>query len=114
MRNAINNARAGAGLPGLSNDGGIYHVALNWSVQMRDSQTLAHNPNYGGQIAAVRNYRTAGENVGRGYDQASLFQAFMNSSGHRANILSGAYSHMTVGCVVDGGGQLWVTQNFWG
>ena len=38
----------------------------------------------------------------------------MNSSGHRQNIESPAYSHVTVGCITDGGGQLWVTQNFWG
>ncbi len=114
MRNAINNARASNGVHGLTNDTGIYKVPFDWSVHMRSTQTLAHNPNYGGQIAQYRNYRTAGENVGRGYDQASLFQAFMNSPGHRANILNTAYSHMSVGCVTDGGGQLWVTQNFWG
>jgi uncharacterized protein YkwD len=114
MYNQINAARANAGRGALQFDTGIQHVAVNWSDEMARTQTLRHNPNYGNQILQYRNYRTAGENVGRGYEQGSLFQAFMNSPGHRANIESGAYSHVTVGCLTDGGGQLWITQNFWG
>ena len=114
MYSQINAARANAGRSALTFDTGIQYIALDWSDEMSGSQTLRHNPNYGDQIVRHRDYRTAGENVGRGYEQGSLFQAFMNSPGHRANIESTAYSHVTVGCLTDGGGQLWVTQNFWG
>ncbi|WP_432427578.1 CAP domain-containing protein [Salinilacustrithrix flava] len=114
MYNQINAARANAGRGGLTFDTGIQYIAVGWSDEMSGSQTLRHNPNYGDQIVRHRDYRTAGENVGRGYEQGSLFQAFMNSPGHRANIESTAYSHVTVGCLTDAGGQLWVTQNFWG
>lgn len=114
MYNQINQARANAGRGGLSFDGGIQYIAVDWSDHLAGTQNLAHNPNYGSQIAKHRNYSTAGENVGRGWDNASLFQAFMNSPGHRKNIESGAFSHVTVGCITDGSGQLWVTQNFWG
>jgi uncharacterized protein YkwD len=114
MANQINAARARIGRPALAFDGGIQYVAVAWSDGMAGRQVLAHNPAYGDQILRHRDYRTAGENVGRGFEQGSLFTAFMNSPGHRANIESGAYSHMTVGCVTDGNGQLWVTQNFWG
>jgi uncharacterized protein YkwD len=114
MYNQINAARGNVGRPALSFDTGIQYIAVDWSDEMSGSQTLRHNPSYGDQIVRHRNYRTAGENVGRGYEQGSLFQAFMNSPGHRANIESDAYSHVTVGCLTDSGGQLWVTQNFWG
>jgi uncharacterized protein YkwD len=110
MYNQINANRGGK----LAFDSGIQYIAVNWSDRMSKSQNLAHNPSYGGQIAQHRNYSTAAENVGRGYELGSLFQAFMNSSGHRQNIQNGAFSHVTVGCVRDAGGQYWVTQNFWG
>ncbi len=114
MYNQINAARANAGVPALAFDTGIQHIAVNWSDHMAGTQVLAHNPNYASQILQYRDYRTAGENVGRGYEQGSLFQAFMNSPGHRANIEKSAYTHVTLGCITDGNGQLWVTQNFWG
>lgn len=114
MYGQINAARANAGRSALTFDTGIQYIALDWSDEMSGSQTLRHNPSYGDQIVRHRDYRTAGENVGRGYEQGGLFQAFMNSPGHRANIESTAYSHVTVGCLTDAGGQLWVTQNFWG
>lgn len=110
MYSQINANRGNA----LTFDGAIQYIAVNWSDSMSGTQNLAHNPNYGSQIAKHRNYRMAAENVGRGYDTATLFQAFMNSPGHRANIQSGDFSHVTVGCVKDDNGQYWVTQNFWG
>lgn len=110
MYNQINANRGSK----LAFDGGIQYIAVNWSDRMSKSQNLAHNPNYGSQMAQHRNYSIAAENVGRGYELGSLFQAFMNSSGHRQNIQNPSFSHVTVGCVKDGGGQYWVTQNFWG
>ena len=114
MYDQINVARRNAGRAGLQFDTGIQYIAVGWSDEMSGSQTLRHNPSYGDQIVRHRNYRTAGENVGRGYEQGSLFEAFMNSPGHRANIESAAYTHVTLGCVTDSAGQLWITQNFWG
>ncbi len=110
MYGQINANRSGT----LAFDSGIQYIAVNWSDHMSGSQNLAHNPNYGGQIAQHRGYSTAAENVGRGYDLGGLFQAFMKSSGHRQNIQNQAFSHVTVGCVRDSGGQYWVTHNFWG
>ena len=113
MYNHINAARANVGRGALAFDTGIQYIAVAWSDGMSGRQVLAHNPNYANQILEHRDYRHAGENVGRGYEQGSLFQAFMNSPGHRQNIESGNYTHVTVGCLTDGNGQLWVTQNFW-
>ena len=114
MFGKINQARANVGVGALTFDTGIQHVAIDWSDEMSGSQTLKHNPNYGNQIGAIRPFQYAAENVGRGYAQEPLFQAFMDSPGHRKNIENGVYTHVTLGCLTDGAGQLWVTQNFWG
>ena len=116
MMQWMNEARASHGVRALASDGSIHHVALGWTDRMVQRQDLSHNPDYGPQIFAARpEATTAGENVGRGTGtQRGLFDAFMASSGHRAKILGSQYSHATVACVVDAGGQLWVTMNFWG
>ena len=45
-------------------------------------------------------YWTAGENIAAGYGNASsVMNGWMNSSGHRANILNGSYTKLGVGCV---------------
>lgn len=81
---------------------------------MAESQNLIHNPDYGSQILRHRDWSIAAENVGHGYNLDELFQAFMDSDGHRENIQNPAFSHVTVGCVRDSRGQYWVTQDFWG
>ena len=59
--------------------------------------------------------RATAENVGYSYSGArAVFDAFMNSSGHRANILSGAHTHAATGCYRDAEGKIWVTTDFWG
>lgn len=115
MHDRINQARADVGQPALAFDTGIQYIPVDWSDEMARTQTLAHNPDYGNQIFAARPQAgTAAENVGRGYSNESLFDAFMNSPGHRENIESPRFSHVTIGCLTDGGGQIWVSQNFWG
>ena len=43
---------------------------------------------------------------------AEVEQAWMNSAGHRANILNGGYNVAGVGVACNGFGQLYATQNF--
>jgi uncharacterized protein YkwD len=57
---------------------------------------------------------TAGEVVGRGHEARAIFDEFLRSPTHRDAILRRAFTHGTVGCVRDAGGQAWVTANFWG
>ena len=55
---------------------------------------------------------TAGENIAMGYAApAAVVAGWMNSEGHRANILSSAYTKIGVGYVADG--HYW-TQQFIG
>ena len=57
-------------------------------------------------------YKTAGENIAMGYSSAQkVMQGWMNSSGHRANILNPSFTQIGVGYVADG--HYW-TQQFIG
>ena len=116
MLGRMNDARAQRGTAPLAGDDRIVPIARDWTEQMASRQDLQHNPDYGSSVFAARpEAMRAGENVGRGYgSNAALFQAFMDSPGHRDAILAPGHTHAGVGCVVDGGGQLWVTVNFWG
>ncbi|WP_410964089.1 CAP domain-containing protein, partial [Salmonella sp. SAL4448] len=77
------------GLSDLRVTGGLRTLARNWAVQLRGQGYLQHNPSLSAQISGgvTAGWRGAGENVGYGYSVDSLHAAFMNSSGHRANIL---------------------------
>ena len=116
MLGHMNDARAQRGTAPLAGDDRIVPVSRDWTRTMAERQQLQHNPDYAGQVFAARpEAARAGENVGRAHgSNASLFQAFVESPGHRDAILAPGYTHAGVGCVVDGGGQLWVTVNFWG
>jgi uncharacterized protein YkwD len=57
-------------------------------------------------------YRTAGENIARGQtDAAAVMTAWMDSPGHRQNILNCDFEDLGVGYVEGSGGPWWV-QNF--
>ena len=48
-------------------------------------------------------YRTAGENIAKGYQSPeAVVRGWMNSPGHRANILNSSYTHIGVGYVASG------------
>ena len=60
----------------------------------------------------VTNWQTAGENIARGdMTPAVVERAWMNSPGHRANILNPNYTHIGVGVFRDGNNTSW-TQLF--
>ncbi|WP_370327459.1 CAP domain-containing protein [Euzebya sp.] len=113
---AINSARAAQGLAPLVVNAELRGVAQGWSAQLRDAGRLSHNPHYADQYTGQRS--RMGENVGTatapGWSAdtlvARLHEAFMASSGHRANIL-GDYNQVGVGVVIDGS-TMWVTVNF--
>ena len=105
---AVNSARAGAGRRPLSLRSDLSAVAYRWSQHMAASGTLAHNPSLTRQVTG---WRWVGENVGYGPDWRTVEVAFMNSPGHRSNILDSDYSQIGIGVVVKNG-RVWVTQVF--
>ena len=111
----VNTERARAGVPALAVSSGATAVAEQWSAQMAGAKRLSHNPNLAGSLAAngVTGWRTAAENVGYGASVESVHQMFMQSPGHRANILNRAVTQAGVGVVV-ANGTTWVTIVFFG
>ncbi|HUP84753.1 MAG TPA: CAP domain-containing protein [Acidimicrobiales bacterium] len=106
----INQARASSGKGALTTNSELTSVARRWAQHMADEQKLSHNPNLANEV--TQDWEKLGENVGFGQEVGQIHNAFMNSAPHRANILDGAFTHVGVGVVVDGSGQMWVTEVF--
>ncbi len=104
----VNAERAKQGLKPLTYDWELGRVAHYKSQDMRDNKYFAHNsPTYGTPFQMMKSfgisYRSAGENIARGQKTPqAVVNAWMNSSGHRANILNSSFTHIGVGYVADG------------
>lgn len=104
----VNVERAKAGLPALTEDWQLSRVARYKSQDMRDKGYFSHqSPTYGSPYDMMRafgiSYRAAGENIAMGQrTPAAVVNAWMNSSGHRANILSKSFTKIGVGYVASG------------
>ena len=109
--------RAKYGLKPLTEDWELSRVARYKSQDMHDRRYFDHNsPTYGTPFQMMKafglSYRSAGENIAMGYrTPQSVVTGWMNSSGHRANILNSSYTKIGVGYVADG--SYW-TQQFIG
>ena len=104
----VNVERANAGLPALKSDWELARVAEHKSQDMHDKKYFSHtSPTYGSPFTMMKNYgiqyKAAGENIAQGQrTPEEVVNAWMNSSGHRANILNKNYTHIGVGYVEDG------------
>ncbi len=106
---AVNRERAATGLGSLGVAGDLTSVARSHSQVMANGSNLHHSPDLGG---AVSGWQKVGENVGRGPSVDAIHAALMASPGHKRNILDPGWTQLGMGVVVDGGGQIWVTQVF--
>ncbi|WP_338469706.1 CAP domain-containing protein [Niallia sp. XMNu-256] len=104
----VNQERAKQGLPALKYDWELARVAEHKSQDMRNKKYFSHtSPTYGSPFDMMRayviQYKAAGENIAMGQRSAKeVVNAWMNSSGHRANILNANFTHIGVGYVEDG------------
>lgn len=104
----VNAERAKEDLPALKVDWELARVAKHKSQDMKDKNYFSHtSPTYGSPFTMIQNYgiqyRSAGENIAKGQKTPEqVVNAWMNSSGHRANILNKNYTHIGVGFVEDG------------
>lgn len=104
----VNQIRAKNGLPALKSNWELCRIARYKSQDMKDKNYFSHtSPTYGTPFEMIRNfgltYRTAGENIAKGYTTPqAVVDGWMNSSGHRANILNATYTEIGVGYVADG------------
>ena len=110
---AIDVERARYGLDPLAVDPAVSGQAQTWSGGMALYNTLVEDRSYGAELtAAIPSWHVAAENVGVGSTASIVESAFMASAPHRANVL-GNFTHMGVGVVIDGSGQIWVTERFY-
>ncbi|HET9261119.1 MAG TPA: CAP domain-containing protein [Acidimicrobiia bacterium] len=93
---AINSTRSSAGLGSLKMDGGLQSHARRHTADMIAAGEIFHSTSAELKAAAGSGWSKLGENVGRGGTVDSLHKAFMDSSGHRKNIL-GDYNYVGIG-----------------
>lgn len=104
----VNQIRKENGLKALTQDWQLSRVARYKSKDMRDLGYFSHtSPTYGSPFDMMKSfgisYKSAGENIAKGYSTPeAVVNAWMNSPGHRANILNSTYTHIGVGYVADG------------
>jgi len=108
----INAARSDRGLVVLDRGWRLRELADEHSRQMALAGYIFHSESLGTKLRLV-SWRMAGENVGAGLSMWKLYEAFMKSEPHRANMLGKGFRRVGVG-VYAHDGFLWVTMIFVG
>ncbi|MFT9493438.1 SafA/ExsA family spore coat assembly protein [Anaerosolibacter sp.] len=114
----VNVERAKNGLQPLKENWELSRVARYKSMDMRDKGYFSHtSPTYGSPFDMMKSfgipYSTAGENIAMGQKTpADVMKGWMNSEGHRKNILSPSYTEIGVGYAVNSKGSTYWTQMF--
>lgn len=104
----VNVRRNSAGLKSLTADMELSRVARIKSQDMCNKNYFSHtSPTYGTPFQMMKDfgitYRSAGENIAMGQRTPSeVVNAWMNSPGHRANILNESFTRIGVGYVSSG------------
>lgn len=106
--NLVNQARADKGLSPLTLNAALSSAALKHSQDMSTNNFFDHTGSDGSSFveriirAGYIGIAYGGENIAAGYvSPSAVFSAWMNSSGHRANILNADYSDMGIGYVYE-------------
>ncbi len=100
----INKQRTNNGLSALKEDAEVQKVARIKAQDMVSNNYFAHeSPTYGTPFQMLKNfkisYKTAGENIATNSSNSSAVTAWMNSSGHKANILNSNFNYTGIGVV---------------
>ncbi len=108
----INDLRVREGLAPLQVDKELETAARIWANQISIDGALSHAPDL--SVGVSSEWAKLGENVGvADADQLDeLFDAFVNSPGHYANLTDPSFTHIGVGVVYDQQGQMWTTHRF--
>ncbi|MCX5388194.1 sigma-70 family RNA polymerase sigma factor [Streptomyces sp. NBC_00083] len=113
----VNSERSKAGCSALTSNSKLYDAALKHSENMAAQNFFDHtDPSGAGPgeriTAAGYQWSAYGENIARGQaDAASVMDSWMNSPGHRANILNCGFKEIGIGVHYGSGGPWW-TQDF--
>ncbi len=104
---AMNAERVSRGLGALTVASDLVDYGRRHSQVMADQSDLHHSSD----LRTLTNWELLGENVGRGGSVDALHQAFMDSPGHRENVLRDRFGEVGVGVVVEDD-TIWVTVVF--
>lgn len=114
----VNQQRAYNGLPALKANWEVCRVARYKSQDMIDKRYFAHqSPTYGSPFNMMENFgirfSAAGENIAYGQrTPQEVMNSWMNSPGHRSNILNRTYNQIGVGVAKSSNGTFYWTQMF--
>lgn len=102
--NLINKQRTDNGLTALKNDNEVQRIARIKAQDMVNNNYFSHqSPTYGSPFDMLKSfgvsYKSAGENIAANSSNSGAVTAWMNSSGHRANILNNSYNYTGIGVV---------------
>lgn len=102
--NLINAQRTKNGLSALKIDSEVQNVARIKAQDMVNNNYFSHNsPTYGSPFDMLKSfkvsYKTAGENIAGNSSNSAAVNAWMNSSGHKANILNSSFNYTGIGVV---------------
>lgn len=116
----VNKERTSRGLSPLTLDSNLCDVATKKAQDMATKNYFDHtSPTYGSPFDMMSrfgvSYRTAGENIAKGQKTPEeVMNAWMNSPGHRANILNPDFTKLGLGVAKDSNGTLYWSQMFIG
>lgn len=115
MLKQVNAQRAKNGQSALTLNQALCTSARVRAAEIAKDGCFSHiRPDDSGCFTAISgvSYRTAGENIAMGtwgyYGVDEIMDGWMNSEGHRANILNGDFYEVGFGCVVVNGNGYWV------
>ena len=102
--NLINTQRTNNGLSALKIDSEVQNVARIKAKDMVNNNYFSHtSPTYGSPFDMLKNfgisYKSAGENIAGNSSNQAAVTAWMNSSGHKANILNSNFNYTGIGVV---------------
>lgn len=111
----VNEARRNNGLSELSLRTDLCGVANTRACEMAATGEFSHDNFQARLDESGVDYWTAGENIAYGQRSADeVFDAWMNSAGHRANILTPEFKYMGLGYSTNGSGRIYWAQIFTG
>ena len=116
----VNKERTSNGLQSLASDSRLAKLAQMKAEDMAKNGYFSHtSPTYGSAFDMMKtygvSYKTAGENIAMGQKTAeTVMNGWMNSSGHRANILKSDYTKIGVGYAKASDGTTYWVQIFKG
>lgn len=113
MLRSVNVYRSEHGLLPLVLHPGLTKAAQGWAEQMRDTGVFEHGDWAGRILPHYPNWMTIGENIAAGYLNAqAAVDAWMDSPGHRRNILNPDFEEAGIGYAEGGTYQRWYVMDY--